>query len=144
MEKSDVDGVYELYCQNFVEKWSKKSIEQEIDSKISKTLVLLDNDKIIGFINVRHILTEGDITNIAISKEYRKNGLGILLFRHMVEKAKIDGIKKYMLEVRKSNNIAIRFYEKIGFKKVGERKGYYSNPTEDAYLYDLIIDETKI
>lgn len=139
MQKQHIDGVFKLYCDNFVEKWSKKSIEQEIDNKLSKTLVLLDGKEVIGFVNARHILFEGDITNIAISKEYCGKKLGMLLMKHLINLAKSEGIERYMLEVRKSNIVAIRFYEKIGFIKVGERKNYYNNPLEDAILYDLKI-----
>ena len=45
------------------------------------------------------------------------------------------------LEVRKSNGPAIRLYEKCGFEKAGERKNFYSTPTEDALLYTLYLKE---
>lgn len=137
MEKQHIDDVFSIYCQNFVEKWSKKSIEQELNHNICRTFVLLHHQKVIGFVNVRHIFDEGDIANIAILNEYRKKGLGLFLMNELIKNAKEENIKKYMLEVRKSNKTAISFYEKIGFKKVGERKDYYNNPTENAYLYDL-------
>lgn len=140
MSKEHVDGVFKIYCENFVEKWSRKSIEEEIDNDLARTLVLLDDKKVIGFVNVRHILSEGDITNIAVSNQYRGKKLGLMLMDKLIELAKLEGIERYMLEVRKSNNVAINFYEKIGFVKVGERKNYYNNPTEDAILYDLTID----
>ena len=38
------------------------------------------------------------------------------------------------LEVRRSNHIAQRLYEKLGFKFVGYRKGYYSDNGEDALI----------
>ncbi len=140
MSKEYVDGVFKIYCENFVEKWSRKSIEEEIDNDLARTLVLLDDKKVIGFVNVRHILSEGDITNIAVSNQYRGKKLGLMLMDKLIELAKSEGIERYMLEVRKSNNVAINFYEKIGFVKVGERKNYYNNPIEDAILYDLTID----
>lgn len=140
MSKEHVDGVFKIYCENFVEKWSRKSIEEEINNDLARTLVLLDDKKVIGFVNVRHILSEGDITNIAVSNQYRGKKLGLMLMDKLIELAKLEGIERYMLEVRKSNNVSINFYEKIGFVKVGERKNYYNNPTEDAILYDLTID----
>jgi len=39
------------------------------------------------------------------------------------------------LEVRESNTVARRLYEKAGFQETGRRKSYYTNPTEDAILY---------
>lgn len=139
MKKEHVEGVFKIYSENFVEKWSRKSIEQEIDNTLARTLVLLDKEEVIGFVNVRHILSEGDITNIAVSNQYRGKKLGLFLMDNLINLAKQEGIERYMLEVRKSNIVAINFYEKIGFVKVGERKDYYNNPLEDALLYDLTI-----
>ncbi len=47
--------------------------------------------------------------------------------------------RKVLLEVRKSNNPAINFYLKFNFKITGDRKNYYSNPIEDAYVIELEI-----
>ena len=51
-----------------------------------------------------------------------------------------ESLKRYatrvLLEVRKSNASAIRFYEGFGFKVLGERKDYYSNPVEDAFVME--------
>ena len=49
--------------------------------------------------------------------------------------------EKVVLEVRKSNNPAINFYLKFNFKIAGERKNYYSNPVEDAYVMELEISD---
>ena len=46
-----------------------------------------------------------------------------------------------ILEVRKSNDPAINFYLKFKFKISGERKNYYSNPIEDAYVMELEISD---
>ena len=48
---------------------------------------------------------------------------------------------KVVLEVRKTNNPAINFYLKFKFKIGGERKNYYSNPVEDAYVMELEISD---
>jgi ribosomal-protein-alanine N-acetyltransferase len=48
---------------------------------------------------------------------------------------------KIILEVRKSNNPAINFYLKFNFTIAGERKNYYSNPIEDAYVMELEVSD---
>ena len=56
-----------------------------------------------------------------------------------------ESLKRYasrvLLEVRKSNASAIRFYEGFGFKVLGERKDYYSNPIEDAFVMEKNLYE---
>ena len=49
-----------------------------------------------------------------------------------------------MLEVRDSNIIAIKFYEKRGFKKISVRKNYYQDTHEDAIIYEKIISNTEV
>ena len=49
--------------------------------------------------------------------------------------------RKVVLEVRKSNNPAINFYLGFDFRIAGERRNYYSNPVEDAYVMELDISD---
>ena len=52
------------------------------------------------------------------------------------------GSRRITLEVRASNDPAIRLYEKLGYARVGLRKGYYEKPREDAVIMqrDLLTD----
>ena len=58
----------------------------------------------------------------------------------MLEKAKENGAGRMLLEVRKSNKAAIDLYEKYQFTRLGERKNYYSNPTEDAIIMECVLN----
>jgi ribosomal-protein-alanine N-acetyltransferase len=49
------------------------------------------------------------------------------------------GVRKVFLEVRQSNAPALALYEHMGFLRVGVRKNFYSNPTEDACLMMCLI-----
>ena len=44
------------------------------------------------------------------------------------------GARRATLEVRRSNDIARRLYERFGFAVAGVRRGYYRNPEEDALI----------
>ena len=86
------------------------------------------DNKIVGYINC-WVSDNTEILNFCVYPEYRKQGIGALLFDE-VEKISIGMLS---LEVRVSNINAINFYSKRGFKKAFVRKGYYSNG-EDAIL----------
>ena len=81
-------------------------------------------------------LTEGEITNVAVLQVQRYHGVGGLLLDELLRIAGQKGIAKIVLEVRASNDSAIRLYERKGFQKVGVRKGFYEFPKEDA---DIMI-----
>ena len=72
--------------------------------------------------------------NIAVSPDYRRQGIGEKLVTELVEGLKVRGNHSLMLEVRASNIPAQKLYEKLGFRLVGRRPRYYHNPKEDALI----------
>lgn len=96
-------------------------------------LVLLEDDKIAGFVaTVPAGAKVARILMIAISPEHRRRSLGLKLMNELSANCLLKGMDTVILEVRKSNRDAIRFYEKQGFAVYGEIKTFYSNG-EDAY-----------
>ena len=90
------------------------------------------NDTAAGYVGIYSVLDEGYITNIAVKKDYRKNGIATKLLTKLINDKK--DLSFITLEVRKSNTAAINLYEKFDFKLEGERKSFYSNPREDALI----------
>jgi ribosomal-protein-alanine N-acetyltransferase len=129
------EGIYVIERQSFAEPWSISSIAHEITYKHSVCLVAInENEKIIGHVSMRHIINEGHINNIAVLAEERKRGVGSLLLKALIGEAVKREIIGLTLEVRVSNNAAIKLYEKYGFTIEGYRKNYYSSPSEDAAI----------
>ena len=88
----------------------------------------------VGYLNVHHVLDEGDVNLIAVRESARREGIATMLMKALFERAENAGISSYMLEVRVSNQAAVSFYTRMGFLEVGLRKGYYQKPEEDALL----------
>ena len=80
------------------------------------------------------IVDEGYIFNVAVSEDYRRRGVGYALVRELVTCGMKNSLCFITLEVRESNSAAIALYSKFGFIRVGERKNYYSDPSENAVL----------
>ena len=93
-----------------------------------------DQQDIAGYVSVWYQGEEAHITEIAVRESMRGNGIGELLLIGSLRAAVEYGSKVMTLEVRVSNFIAQRLYEKYGFKSVGTRKGYYSDNREDAAI----------
>lgn len=83
------------------------------------------------------VVDEGYITNIAVSEQFRRRGIASEITEALIMKAKEMKLSFLTLEVRESNSAAIGLYEKFGFQTVGRRKGFYSEPKEDAVLMTL-------
>ena len=95
----------------------------------------------VGYMVSEYVLDQMDIISIGVKSTYRRQGIGEMILRHLIELAKEKGVKSIFLEVRYSNDNARLLYEKVGFVKCGLRSGYYSDPKEDAILYEYEIRE---
>ena len=77
---------------------------------------------------------EAHITTIAVDPDFQGNGIGELLLVALIDRAKQIGARWLTLEVRVTNDVAQRLYEKYTFKEMGIRRRYYSDNGEDAYI----------
>lgn len=93
--------------------------------------------ELLGFICARVVAGEAEILNLAVSGAARRGGIGGALVAAAVERAFALGAERAFLEVRQSNAAARGLYQKLGFSAQGIRRGYYSNPVEDALILAL-------
>ncbi|TXG86676.1 MAG: ribosomal-protein-alanine N-acetyltransferase [Thermomicrobiales bacterium] len=89
---------------------------------------------IAGFAGMWQLYDEAHITTLGVDAPYRGRGLGEALLLRLLDEAVRRGANMVTLEVRISNEGAIRLYEKYGFSVHGVRPRYYSDNGEDAYL----------
>jgi len=87
-----------------------------------------------GFLVAQNGGAEWELENIAVLPEFRRRGVGRGLLSALVAQARCLGAERILLEVRDSNQTAIRFYGSEGFQLLGRRRGYYRNPDEDALI----------
>ena len=115
--------------------------EDFLDSlKLSECIFIVNEDdatgNISGYAGLYMAAGEGEITNVATAPDYRKSGIGERLAEGIFNRARSCGITRIFLEVRQSNEPALRLYKKIGFVPVGKRPRFYSDPVEDAVLME--------
>lgn len=134
MRKEDCQEVWNLQKQCFSIPWSMDSLEAMFQVKGYTSLVALDDRKIIGYVGMKAVFDEADITNVAVDPSVRRRGTGNLLMEELLERANRQKINRIFLEVRASNEAAIRLYEGVGFEKIDSRKNYYEKPKEDAWI----------
>lgn len=137
MNENDLPSVMEIENMSYPNPWKLSSFKGEIENRpISNPYVVIYRplEKIIGYLIYWHIRNEIQISNIAISPEYRQMGVGEGVLQKMLIEMRHKGAEFVFLEVRPSNLAARRLYEKIGFTILGLRKGYYRNPSEDAIV----------
>jgi [ribosomal protein S18]-alanine N-acetyltransferase len=118
--------------------WSANGYQREIDSPNSDLLGLValetTQPQMIGLACLWAILDEAHITLLAVDLPYRNQGLGQALLYALLRAAARRGLEWATLEVRLSNQTAIALYQKFGFERVGQRRGYYQDTGEDALI----------
>lgn len=141
MTHDTVNAVAQIEQACFTSPWSNGAFLNELTNPMSATFVAVSGGAVIGFLNAGFVLDEGTVNNVAVLPAYRGHGVGQVLLERTIACCRERGIATLTLEVRKSNAPAIGLYRKLGFLPVGERRGFYTQPTEDALLLTKKISE---
>lgn len=141
METSHIKELVLIEKACFSKPWTQEGFFAELRNDTAKFYVALYEEKAVGYMGIYIICDEGYVANIAVMPEYRRQGIAGRLIENAVQVCKNGGASFLSLEVRVSNNAAVALYEKYGFKKVGERKNFYSAPKENAYIMTLNLTE---
>ncbi len=140
-DKSFLDEVCAIENISFSVPWSRNSFEDCLKNRFMDFFVAtaekdMGQTDLLGYIVTLTLPPECEILNIAVSPSFRRKGIAEKLLSYVTERASEKDCDTLMLEVRESNLAARTLYEKQGFYSVGRRKGYYTNPVEDAILMD--------
>lgn len=135
--QEDVKTLAALDARCFASPWSEKSFEDDVVKNPLAFYLVAETDEgeIAGYVGVWLIVDEGHITNVAVSPDYRRQGIAKAVLAKMFETCERDwGIRAFTLEVRPSNDPALALYRSFGFLEMGRRKGYYEDNGEDALI----------
>src|SRR6202048_2042904 len=150
MREADVATVQEIEREIFATPWPRNAYYRELASRASAHYVVLRQEglienpaayrapeldpTIIGYGGMWRMYDEAHVTTIGVRHDVQHQGYGRIIFAGLVQAAYDMGAKWVTLEVRASNDNAMRMYENFGFKVIGRRKGYYTDNGEDAIV----------
>lgn len=141
MNASHIRALAELEKDCFADPWSEKGLAEELDNPCARFMVAERMNTVLGYLGTHIVADEMSVTNIAVKEEYRHRGVARALLNEARMFAEKQKLSRITLEVRVSNDAAIRLYESEGFVKDGIRPNFYSHPTEDAAIYSLYFDK---
>ena len=134
MQKGDVAAVAALEAQIFPMPWSAAGFADTLPREDIIFLVAYEQDELLGYVGIYCTLDEGEITNVAVAPAARRRGIARALLTELKQQLACRNVARIVLEVRVSNEPAIRLYKQMGFSVLGVRKNFYEKPTEDAYI----------
>ena len=142
-EPHDVPALAELDASCFGNPWSEKIWAQEVARDLAVVTVAIGRDPLVGMVGascVWVVADEAHLLRIATRPTYRGRGAGSDLLAAALVSARAAGCATMILEVARRNRAAVALYERRGFAVVGERKGYYATPPDDALLMRRSLD----
>lgn len=134
MTQQDVAFVAETEKECFSSPWSEQGIKAELSNENARFFVAKSLSDSLGYIGMHIVLDECYIANVAVPRRHRRKGIGEALVSHALSIAGKEGCVFVSLEVRPSNTSAVALYEKLGFKRAGIRKSFYTSPAEDGLI----------
>jgi len=120
MKEEDLSEVMEIERDCFPAPWSESSFLYELrkNKEVATLKVARLDDHLVGYVCCWIVFKEVHIMNLAVHKDFRRQGIGEALIRIALKEAREKGGERATLEVRESNIPAIRLYEKLGFKVI--------------------------
>jgi len=135
MEHGDVVRVAEVEEEAFTNPWKPRTFRRLIERSGPELWVAeLPGSGVVGYFVLWIVDGEGELANLAVAPDHRRRGIGSALLERALERAREGGVRSLFLEVRVSNDEALRLYEGRGFEVIAERKAYYDRPKEDALV----------
>jgi len=102
-----------------------------------------DKCLIVGFAILAFLIDHCELCNLVVRPAYLSRKVGYLLLQECFEAARQSGLERMFLEVRQSNRRAIEFYQRNHFRITSERKNYYRNPSEHAWVMEKRLERTR-
>lgn len=139
MEEADLPAVMEIENLCFVAPWKKENFLEEMNNQYANLWVIeLSADgvakQVVGFSDYWQTFDSATICQIAVHPGIRRRQLGSALMDEIINDCYAKRVQNLTLEVRKSNQIAINFYKKHGFKETLVKEKYYSNGEDAIYM----------
>jgi ribosomal-protein-alanine N-acetyltransferase len=129
---ADLPAVLSIERRSFPAPWSLAMFVLEVSKPSGVCLAAIAGDEIVGYLVCSRYADVFHLMNVAVDPDLRRRGIAVRMIEQMLDEAGRD--ERYTLEVRVSNHPAIAMYERLGFRRAGRRRRYYSDNGEDAMI----------
>ena len=134
LDLADLDAIDVIEQRAYPTPWSRAMFASELAKPTSISLGAFEGDELVGYIVNSRYVDAWHVMNVAVDPDHQRRGIATALLERLFELTRNDERRGYTLEVRVSNEDAIRLYEKLGFESRGIRRGYYTDNREDALI----------
>jgi ribosomal-protein-alanine N-acetyltransferase len=137
---ADLPQVIAIERRAFPTPWSLAMFVLELSKPSGICLAALEDGEMVGYLVCSRYDTVWHLMNVAVEPHRQRHGIASALLARLFEQADKPS-EQYTLEVRTSNEGAIRLYERFGFRAAGRRRAYYHDNREDALIMWRTVEE---
>ena len=137
---ADLPQVIAVERRAFSTPWSLAMFVLELSKSSGICLAAVRGGRIVGYMVCSRYDVVWHVMNVAVDDKLRREGIATALIERLFSLADVPG-EQYTLEVRTSNQAALKLYERFGFRAAGRRRGYYHDNREDAVIMWRTADE---
>lgn len=146
MKEDDLNQILKIEREAFSNPWNVKFFKEELrHNAFAIYLTAKDEGEIIGYVGCwfKNNANAVHIVNLAVKKDFRRERIGTYLIKEIIDMASNLQMDVVSLEVRVTNEAAIKLYQNLGFEKAGLTPHYYLDNNEDALLMkkELVYNE---
>jgi len=136
LELRDLTAIEKIERASYRTPWSRSMFAGELAKPSSISLGAFDPEthELLGYLIISRYVDAWHVMNVAVAPKHRRKRIAASLLERLFDITSGEGRRGYTLEVRVSNDVAIKLYERAGFKARGVRRGYYTDNREDALI----------
>ncbi|MGE0086966.1 MAG: ribosomal protein S18-alanine N-acetyltransferase [Desulfococcaceae bacterium] len=144
--EADIASLMAVERLCFTRPWGYISFSAELSAETGYNYTArekseIPDNRIAGYLFFRVIADEMQILRIAVAPDWRRQGLAGQILGMGLQTALEAGAAASFLEVRASNIPALALYAGLGFRRIGQRPGYYPETGEDALILMKTLKE---
>jgi [ribosomal protein S18]-alanine N-acetyltransferase len=136
LELRDLNAIERIERDSYRTPWSRSMFAGELAKPSSVSLGAFEPETgaLLGYLIISRYVDAWHVMNLAVAPDHRRRRIAANLLDRLFELTAGEDRRGYTLEVRVSNDVAIRLYEQAGFRARGIRRGYYTDNREDALI----------
>jgi [ribosomal protein S18]-alanine N-acetyltransferase len=129
----DLTDVIAIERRVYPTPWSLAMFVLELSKQTGICLAAVCRGRLVGYLICSRYDTVWHVMNLAVDTPQQRQGVASALLGELYRRVDDVGAR-FTLEVRRSNAVAIRLYEREGFRSAGVRPRYYQDNGEDALV----------
>jgi [ribosomal protein S18]-alanine N-acetyltransferase len=141
MTEADLEAVVTAEQEIYPFPWTRGNFADALHAGYTAWVLRDPDGRLAAYGVMMMALDEGHLLNLSVARDSQRTGLGWRTLDWMADVARGHGARTMLLEVRPSNEAALRLYKRYGFERIGVRRGYYPahSGREDAIVMRIAL-----